>query len=231
MNHSLFSEKIKLADMLLANCRLLYVLPCFNIGLGLGESTVKQVCEKKGISVPLFLLVCNVYTFDDYCPNTNTIMQIPLNDLMHYLRNSHKDYLENRMPQIIEKMLNMVDGSVIHHRKMLIGFCGKYKEEVINHFDYEENVVFPYIEALLKGDKTEKYKIKEYKGNHSDIDAALNDLKNIIVKYLPDEYSIEKCRDILFDLFLFESDLSKHALLEDKILISLVEHIEKKKIR
>ena len=72
------------------------------------------------------------------------------------------------------------------------------------------------------------YKIKEYEKNHSDIDAALNDLKNIIIKYLPPECTIDKCRKILMNLFMFEYDLSKHTLLENKILISLVECIEKK---
>jgi regulator of cell morphogenesis and NO signaling len=80
---------------------------------------------------------------------------------------------------------------------------------------------------LLNGIKSSEYKIKEYESHHSDIDAALNDLKNIIIKYLPKDCTIEKCRDILLNLFMFEYDLSKHTLLEDKILISLVEHVEK----
>lgn len=110
INHSLFSEKMKLADLVLANYRLLYVFPCFDIGIGLGE--------------------------------------------------------------------------------------------------------------------TDDYNIQVYEGNHSNIDAALNDLKNIIIKYLPDECTLEKYREVLIDLFLFESDLSRHALLEDPILVSLVERVE-----
>ncbi len=228
MNYGLFSEKMKLADLVFTNYRLLYVMPCFNIELGFGEATVKQVCEAKGISVPLFLLVCNVYTFDEYYPEPDTLIQIPLYDLMEYLRNSHKDYLENRMPKIIAQVLDLVDRKDVPHGKMITEFCEKYKKEVIAHFDYEEQTVFPYIKTLLSGKKPKSYKIKEYKGNHSDLDAALSDLKNIIIKYLPGEYLVEKCREVLIYLFLFESDLNKHTLLEDKILIYLVEQIEKK---
>ncbi len=228
MPNAPFTEKMKLADLVLTNYRLLYVLPCFDIGLGLGEATVKQVCDKKGVSLPLFLLVCNVYTFDDYCPESDTLSRIPLNDLMTYLENSHKDYLENRMPEVIAQVIDLLGSYDVRHGGMLMEFCEKYKQEVISHFDYEEQTVFPYIKTLLNGNKPNNYKIKEYKGNHSDLDAALSDLKNIIVKYLPSEYPMEKCRDILIHLFLFELDLSKHTLLEDKILISLVEEIEKK---
>ncbi|MDR0799704.1 MAG: hemerythrin domain-containing protein [Dysgonamonadaceae bacterium] len=227
MNHRLFSEKMKVADLVLANYRLLFVFPCFGLGLELGESTVKQICEKRGISTTLFLLVCNLYTFDDYCPDTKTFSQIPLADLMNYLKNAHKDYLNNRMPSVIARILDLVDCSHIKHGEMLMRFCEKYKQEVIAHFAYEEEVVFPYIQSLLEGEKSNTYKIKEYESNHSNIDVALNDLKNIIIKYLPSEYTMEKCRDALIDLFLFEFDLSKHAILEDQILIALVEQIEK----
>jgi len=105
MNHALFSENTKMADVILANSRLLYVLPYFEMNLGFGEKTVKQVCSGKNISAPLFLLVCNIYTFDDYCPDSRDLKQIPVEGIIKYLRNSHKDYLEVRMPQIIASIL------------------------------------------------------------------------------------------------------------------------------
>ena len=227
MNHGLFSERMKMADLALANYRLLYVFPCFGIGLGVGEHTVKQVCEAKGISIALFLLVCNVFTFDDYIPDTNALSQIPLSDLMGYLQKSHKDYLNNRMPKIIDHIHDLAKGRHVKHGEMLAKFCEKYRQEVITHFNYEEQVVFPYISSLLKGEKPGDYSIKEYESNHSDLDAALSDLKNIMIKYLPEEFDIENFRNVLIDLFLFETDLNKHTLLEDKILVSLVERMEK----
>ena len=227
MSYAIFSENTKMADLILANSRLLYVLPYFKISLGFGEKTVKQVCNEKNISAPLLLLVCNIYTFDDYIPNTKDLRQIPIEGFIEYLQNSHKDYLEVRMPQIIESILNLADICHLKNGNILNSFCEKYKQEVIAHFKYEEEIAFPYIIELLNGRKAGNYKIKEYESSHSDIDAALNDLKNILIKYLPQNCMIEKCREILLNLFMFEYDLRKHTLLEDKILISLVSHIEK----
>ena len=227
MNYVLFSENIKMADMILANSRLLYVLPYFGVNLGFGEKTVKQVCNEKNISIPLLLLVSNIYTFDDYCPDSQDLKQIPIEGIIIYLQNSHKDYLEIRMPQIIDSIRDLATICHLRNGNILNSFCEKYKQEVIAHFKYEEEIVFPYIIQLFNGIKSNKYKIKEYESNHSDIDAALNDLKNIIIKYLPQDCTIEKCRNILLNLFMFEYDLSKHTLLEDKILISLVEHVER----
>ena len=227
MNYVLFSENTKMAEVILANSRLLYVLPYLGINLGFGEKTVKQVCNEKNISVPLLLLVCNIYTFDEYVPDSRELKEIPIAGIITYLQNAHKDYLEVRMPQIIDNILDLATICHLKNGNILHAFCEKYKQEVIAHFKYEEEIAFPYIIQLLNGIKSSEYKIKEYESHHSDIDAALNDLKNIIIKYLPKDCTIEKCRDILLNLFMFEYDLSKHTLLEDKILISLVEHVEK----
>jgi regulator of cell morphogenesis and NO signaling len=226
MKYVLFSENTKMADVILSNSRLLYVLPYFGIELGFGEKTVKQVCNAHNISVHLLLLVCNIYTFDEYFPDGKDLKRIPIEGVIMYLQNSHKDYLEVRMPQIIAHILDLANICGLKNGKILDAFCEKYKQEVIAHFKYEEEIAFPYIIQLLKGTKSGSYTIREYKSAHSDIDAALNDLKNIIIKYLPQACTIEKCRDILLNLFMFEYDLNKHTLLEDKILISLVEHIE-----
>jgi regulator of cell morphogenesis and NO signaling len=227
MNYALFSENTKMADVILANSRLLYVLPSFGLNLGFGEKTVKQVCAENNLPVPLFLLVSNIYTFDDYSPGSRDLMQIPIDGIIRYLQNSHKDYQEVRMPQIIDSILDLSTLCHLRNGNILKSFCEKYREEVIAHFKYEEEIAFPYIIQLLNGVKSNAYKIEEYESNHSNIDAALNDLKNIIIKYLPRDCAIKKCRDTLLNLFMFEHDLSKHSMLEDKILISLVEHVEK----
>lgn len=228
MKHSLFSENMKLADLLLANYRLLYVFPYFDISLGFGETTVKQACEKRGISISFFLLVCNVYSFDNYRPDDNTLKDIKMADLICYLKNSHKDYLENRIPHIIAHVMELVSCCPIKHGEMLVEFCEKYKEDVTAHFNYEEKVIFPYITNLLNGVKGENPPAKMYEGSYVNLESALHDLKNIIIKYLPTDDSIRERRtNVLIYLFLFEADLNKHTLLEDKILTPLVDYIEK----
>jgi len=225
MNHTLFTENMKLADMTFASCRLLYVLPYFGIELGFGEKTVRQICAEKNISSPLFLLVCNLYTFDDYTPDDTELKQIPLDGIVTYLQNSHKDYLEVRMPRIIESILDLAKENLLPNMDMLTSFCEKYRQEIVAHFRYEEEVVFPHIRKLLSGEKSD-YKISEYESSHSDIDTALEDLKNIIIKYLPFACTIEKSRPVLMELFMFEYALRKHTLLEDSILIPLVQRLD-----
>jgi regulator of cell morphogenesis and NO signaling len=224
--NGLFTEKMKMADLALANYRLLYVFPRFGLPLGWGENTVKQVCGAYNIPISLFLPVCNLYTHEDYCPDSESLALIPLDDLMKYLKNSHADYLERRLPEVIAGILLLVADGRMKHGELLKTFCEKYRHEVVTHFEYEEQTVFPYISSLLDGRRTARYQIKEYQANHSNLDAALGDLKNIILKYLPPECSAEQSLEALVRLFTFEWDMAKHTQLEEQILIALVERIE-----
>lgn len=211
----LFSAQSKMADLVLANGRLLYVLPYFEIELGFGEKTVRQVCADRGVSVELLLVVCNLYTFDDYVPPRELLEQIPLQDIVRYLQHSHRDYLQVRLPGLIAAVLSLaLEGG----DAMLASFCEKYRQEVVDHFRYEEEVVFPYIHQLVQGQNPD-YRISEYQTNHSDIDAALEDLKSLLVKFLSKDCLPGQYRPVLMELFMFEYDLRKHTQLEDTILI------------
>lgn len=211
-----------MADVVLSNSRLLYVLPYFDVGLGFGEKTVAQVCADRNVSPALLLLVCNLHTFEDFVPDQAELRQIPVDGVVRYLQASHRDYIERRLPGLIDAVrgLSLEGGDA-----MLAAFCEKYRQEVVAHFRYEEEVVFPYIRLLLEGGKPD-YKIGEYESNHSDIDAALEDLKNLLVKFLSHSCSIERSRPVLMELFGFEYDLRKHTQLEDTILIPMVERLD-----
>lgn len=227
MRHSLFTENMKLADLLLANYRLLYVFPYFDISLGFGETTVKQACDEKKVSIDLFLLVCNVYSYPKYVPTHETLKKIPLLEMIVYLRKSHQDYIDHRIPHIIDHVYELVSFSPKKHGEMLVQFCEKYREDVTSHFIHEEEVVYPYITDLLDGVTTSAKKNERAQGFHKNLETALHDLKNIIIKYLPENKAIEQTRtNVLIYLFLFEADLDAHTRLEKKILRSLVEFVE-----
>lgn len=196
----------------------------FTLGATLGYGN----WEKKGISVPLFLLLYTVYSFEDYFPETNTLAQITLGDLKYYLIKSHKDYLKKRMPKIIMKILKLVDDCGIHNGRMLMECYKKYLAELIIHFDYKEQTVFLYIKSLQRNETKHKYMIKEYKVSYNCFDAAMNNLRNIILKYILEDCPNKQCQDILINLFLFKSDLNKPNLLEGKILITFVKQIVRK---
>ena len=98
---------------------------------------------------------------------------------------------------------------------------------MIRHFKYEDSIVFPYIQSLMDGTVNSQFHIHQYEENHSNIEDKLSDLKNIILKYLPENCSSSERISVLIKIFNFETELSKHSLIEDKILIPFVQEIEK----
>ena len=147
-----------------------------------------------------------------------------------YLRASHKYYTEVCFPTIHESIHRLVKELDEVSRRLIDKFYDDYDNEVTGHFKYEEDTVFPYIETLMQGEKEkgeEKYNISKFEENHSNISEKLNDLKNIIIKYLPEEYSSALRFEILNNIFTVENDLRKHSQIENKLLIPLVEIMER----
>lgn len=52
--------------------------------------------------------------------------------------------------------------------------------------EYEDNVVFSYVENLLAGRSDKDYTIRSFAEKHNHIEPKLNELKNIIINYYPE---------------------------------------------
>ena len=110
---------------------------------------------------------------------------------------------------------------------MLSHFYEQYKQEVVRHIQYyEEEVVFPYIEALRNGQKTNEYNINEFRHNHTNIQDTLDDMMNILVKYLPGDILPAERIEISSDIMELSADLNIHSRIEDYVLIPFVETLE-----
>ena len=228
MNHLLFSPKMKLADIISTNYKLLLVLSRFNIHLGFGEKSVEEICNKQNIPVSLFLQICNVHTFEDYLPKEDELQTFGVDSLIAYLQTSHLYYTGKCLPGIKQQLNLIAQEGNSKPTRILQGFYEDYQCEVLKHFNYEETIVFPYIRQIIHGSSTKAYSITQFEKNHSNIDEKLNDLKNIIIKYLPDTGLPEELNSLLFQLFELENDFLKHTLIEDKILVPLVLQLEQK---
>ena len=221
-----FSENMKLADLITTNYSLILMLPRFNIPLGFGEKSVKEICENNGIPVQFFLLICNVYTFDNYKPCHNHFGDMRM--LIPYLLASHTYYIQEQIPHIerhLKKIADKIDkkyGDVLKH------FFSNYKNEVEEHFSYEEKIVFPYLNNLEKGTINKQYTIKEFSTTHSNIEDKLNDLIQIIFKYLPKNTFLNESIELIFDIMQLSNDLKKHQLIENKVLIPYVTVLEER---
>jgi len=224
----IFSEKSKLYEMIADNPKLLQLLPRFGIQLGFGDRNVEEVCKMNQVSTKLFLLVCSIHFDPDTLPRDIEPDSADWDSLLAYLNASHRFYLDDRFPHIEEHLGRIIEAAGPKYGNMLQHFYGEYKHEMVKHFQYEEEVVFPYIEALLKGQKT-SYSIDQFRHNHSNIEDALEDMTNILIKYLPGDILPDERICIATDIMEVSADLVSHSLIEDRILVPFVESLENAK--
>jgi regulator of cell morphogenesis and NO signaling len=74
------------------------------------------------------------------------------------------------------------------------------------------------------------HRIRNFEKEHNEIKDKLNDLMQIIFKYLPENIPQGDSISVVFDIFQLSSDLNKHSLIEEKILVPYVKLIEKRTV-
>ena len=222
----LFSSDARLSDLISAHPALLSLLTRLGISLGFGDRSIADVCKSSGVDTDFFLLICNVYTFNNYVPSPATLLNTDMTGLVPYLEKSHRYYVDKRLPHIerhLDAIARELKGSI---GKVFISFFQEYKHEVEDHFLHEERDVFPHIKALLAGRCDTSYNIGEFLHTHSDIEGKLDDLRGIVFKYLPPQVDDDNVLDVVYDILRLSEDLKKHTFIEEKIMVPLVNHLE-----
>lgn len=221
-NRHLMSPAMKMADLMVIDFSLLGVASRMGLRFGFGEATVSEVCRNAGIDPETFLLICRVYAFEGYRPTQDTLATADLHDIVKYLHQSHAYYLEGAVPELAAALEQMLQPCEERQQKVIWRFFAEYKEELAKHFAYEEGTVFPYVEAVLNARAGEQYTIGEYEENHSNVEEKLDDLKNLVMKYIPHQCGQQDVYRVLMSIFTLEYDLGKHTFIEDDILVPLV---------
>ncbi len=226
------SPENKISDLVLINPYLGLMLEHFNINFPYKEKTIKQICIEYKISVDFFIqitkLYCGIFNEISY---KITFEDIPV--VISFLKKDHQYFSEEIYPSILDLIHQMKNVSNQEEIILVEKFFHEYFEEVLEHLKYENDIVFPYVIKLFnkwKGNVIEEnnneYSVSEYQEHHSDIEEKLSDLKNLLIKYLPEKGEQSLRRKLIILLYELESDLNIHSRIEDQILIPIVNRLE-----
>lgn len=227
----MISSFFKIADVVELDYHILPILFRFDINLGFGEQTIDQICKQKNLDVNFVVEVLNIFLNSDYIP-TETLKNIDIKNIILYLKNSHQYFISiqlNKLSEAIIDVFNKSNGIENKTFQLVQKFYKSFEQELVEHIQFEEYTVFPYIQKLQNGDveKNLKFNINKYSENHTNIEDKLNDLKQFFLKYLTLPISQQAHYEIVSDIFDFEKDLTKHEMFEEKVLIPKVIELEK----
>ena len=222
----IFTPQTKLADILDRNPDLMDVLSRLGIRLGFGENTLEEAAARCGLDPDTTCLICNVYTFENYQPDPELLAGGRITDVVKYIRKSHESYLNEGLIWLEKAIGQLITPFNEKQQKVIWRFFNGYKEELEKHFAFEEDEVIPYIQDLIFGRDTRGFTIARFAENHSNIDEKLGDLKNLVMKTLPDGADDTLRGQVLRFLYYLQRDLAGHTLVEDKVLTPMAGYIE-----
>lgn len=235
----------RMIDLIGDNYTMLQGLSAFGIRLGFGDMTVSEVCQKQQVDCYTFLAVVN-FLINGHTPK-NTDERISVSTLLGYLRASHCYFLDYQLPSIrkkleevlfIERPIGITAYSSASHDsvrstrsmgELILKLYDEYAHDIRQHMRYEEKTLFPYIEALLRGEQPTNYNVETYAKHHSDTTCKFHELKNIIIKYLPhDGLANNQLTATLYDIYNNEEWLCNHGNVEEIIFIPAIRLLEQK---
>lgn len=223
-----YKDSDHMCDVICDEPSLLQMISRFGIPLGVGDQTVRQVCEAHGVDTATFLSVAN-FIKRGARGAADSIDKVSVACLTEYLKQAHTYFLDFQLPAIRRKLLEALDcsqpGEVSY---LILKFYDDYMAEVRKHMQHENRKVFGYVEQLLQGRRTSEYTISQFARGHNNIDVKLQELKNIIIKYYAPTEQAELLNNVLYNIFTCEKDLRIHCLVEDDIFVPAVEILEEK---
>jgi regulator of cell morphogenesis and NO signaling len=218
------TSETKMVDLLRSNLNLMFVLNQFSIPMGFGEKTIDEVCNKNQVDTQSFLTLIHFHSSPGN-PDMQKLSNLSADVILNYLKKSHTYFLGYRLPTIRNQFaVALPEGST---RETILSYFDEYENEVKDHMEYENDVFYPYVQNLLIGTEQLNYSVKDFEARHNNIEEKLDDLINLLIKYLPTQGDSFMLADILEDLRTCNRDLNLHTVLEDEVLVPKIKKMEK----
>lgn len=216
-HHFPFTEGITLAELIETNYKLLSVLSRLGMNLSFGDVSVADACGRYGLSTNLFLMICNLYTCSDYKPDVSSLSADDIARTLRYLRLSHNYYMTVQLPKVQRGVVALAGDCNDIQEKVLIKFFEELVTEIGSHFEREERI-FANIDRRLAGESGVECPPLDVDADHDDIGDKIDDIKSIVIKYLPEKCPTELRLDVLMEIYRFREDMRTHILIENRLL-------------
>lgn len=218
------SPNRKMSELIIDYPNMITVLERMGIPFGFGDQRVRDIAERYKINIDAFIaLLCS---FEGSLNQDTCLEKEAIPDLLSFLKSSHKYFKEKQIPGIKKLIVLFSESIPRQHGQILISFFDGYIREVEEHFHYEDDDIFPYITDILTDPHPAKFRMSEFEKNHTDIEQKLLDLKNILIKYIPEDITSHYRIEVLKELFDLERALIHHSFIEDHLLVPSVKKME-----
>ena len=203
---------MKMADAI-ADRNLITLLDSLRFRLGFGDASIDEVCRKRGYPTHIFLMLANICTNASYVPDVKSLSRYDAPAVIEYVKLSHKYFSESILPYLHSLVHKALSDEDAVYADVLNRYFDELLHNVNAHFEAEE-LSFESGGHGVVPDEAEA---------HFEFLEKLEDLRNLIVRYLPDNSTNNARYLILSGLQDLEQSLRGHIVIEEKLLLPLEE--------
>jgi iron-sulfur cluster repair protein YtfE (RIC family) len=214
---------------------LIPVINRFGIRLGLGDKSVRMICDEYQLDTDFLLTVINTFLNEEYFPERK-LQTFHTSQIIDYLTKTNQYYLRYQLPNIERHLGSFISMSMPGNNTLnLIGkFFSSFKEELTSRIEKDETLWFPYylslsekLEECADCNKKEALHLGTEQPLEDPIEALLADLKSIMIKHLSGNYDENLCYAVIFAISSLEKDIKQHNRIRYRILTPMVAAMEK----
>ncbi len=209
---------MKMADAM-TDRNVIMLLDSLRFRLGFGDASIDEVCSSRSYPTHIFLMLANVCTDESYVPDVSSLSADDAPAVIEYVKLSHKYFSESLLPYLHALIHRALSDEAAMYADVLNRYFDQLLQNVNAHFEAEE----------LSFESGGHGQVPDEAGAHFDFLEKLEDLRNLIVRYLPDNSTDNARYLILGTLQDLEQSLRGHIVIEEKILFPLGEIVGKVK--
>lgn len=199
----LIYKNMPLGTLINSHTSIVPVLDRMGINLGVGDSTVEEVCVEKGINVDFVIAILNTFLNEGYFPE-KSFQTVSREDIESYMNSTYEYYLGAQLPVIEAHLMRLINGenAPLHIIKRMV-----------------EDIRLSIINAMGSDKKTDYTASDEY---YQGAISLIDDVKNLIIKHISGRYDKNMCYALLFFLSSFRKDLNHHLRIRSRVLIPMM---------
>ena len=179
------TKDTKLHDVVINEPAIIAVLSRFGITLGLGDNTVRPLCDERGINDSFFVATLNAFIDDEY--SGDDIFLAHKEDSEAFLRHTGAYYTRFLIPNV-EQHFNLLirrNTAVNSNLELMRNFFSEVKTDIL---------------AAVSGELTF--------ASCNAVEEKLDDLISMFVIHLSGNYDVNLCQAVLFAIIGLKKDIN-----------------------
>lgn len=193
-----------------------------------GKQTLEHACQRAGLATESVIAVLEENDANAVLQDTpDSLLNASLTELTNHIEQTHHAYLKTELPRLesLARKVARVHACKDSRLVEVEAVFSAMKQEIEQHTMKEENILFPYIRQLDRGQYLSKAPfgsvenpVRCMESEHNDTGEALLKLRYLTDQYLAPEGACTSWLALLAGLAHLDQDLRTHIHKENSIL-------------